>query len=83
MSVRLFLIMMNMSNQEFTQRRYAYQAKINQAPGLPLTTGLNGLEVNYKLERAAEMAVDRFVAPVLSPNGANAVQMEGVGGNGN
>jgi hypothetical protein len=54
-------------------------------PGLLLRTGLNGLEVNYKLgrEEVAEMAVDGFVAPVLSPNAANVTQVEGAGGNGN
>ncbi len=52
-------------------------------PGLPLTTGLNGLEVNYKLgcEIAAKMAVDRFVAQELNPNSANGAQAEGAGGN--
>jgi hypothetical protein len=47
-----------------------------------LTTGLNGLKVNYKLGRevAAEMALDGFAAPVLNPNTANVRQAEGVGG---
>jgi hypothetical protein len=46
-----------------------------------LTTGLNGLEINYKLGRevAAKMAVDGFAAPVLNPNTANVRQAEGVG----
>jgi hypothetical protein len=59
--------------------------KIKQVLGCPLTTGLNGLEENYKLgcKMAAEMAVDGFVAPVLNPNGANAAQVEGAGGNSN
>jgi hypothetical protein len=51
-----------------------------------LTTSLNGLEVNYKLEReiAAEMAVDGFVAPVLNLNAANVAQAGGgAGGNNN
>jgi hypothetical protein len=50
-----------------------------------LTTGLNGLKVNYKLVRevAAKMTVDGFEAPVLNPNAANVTQVKGVGGNGN
>ena len=49
-----------------------------------MTTGLNGLEVNYKLGRevAAKMTVDGFAAPVLSPNTANVTQAEGAGGDG-
>ncbi len=52
-------------------------------PSLPLTTGMDGLEVNYKLgsKIAAEMAVDGFVAPVLNPNAANVAQVKGTGGN--
>jgi hypothetical protein len=48
-----------------------------------LTTGLNGLEVNYKLGRevAAKMTVDDFKAPVLNPNAANVTQAEGTRGN--
>jgi hypothetical protein len=42
------LINMKMSLIEFSQRWYAYQAITKQAPGFPLITGLNGLEVNYK-----------------------------------
>jgi hypothetical protein len=52
-----------------------------------LRTGLNGLEVNYKLGRevAAKMAVDGFVAPVSSPIAGNVtqVEVEGAGGDGN
>jgi hypothetical protein len=50
-----------------------------------LTTGLNGLEVNYKLgsKIAAKMAFDGFVAPMLNPNAANVAQVEGAGRNGN
>jgi hypothetical protein len=50
-----------------------------------LTTGLNGLEVNYKLgcKIAAEMVIDGFVASELKPNTANVAQAEGAGGNGN
>ncbi len=49
-----------------------------------MRTGLNGLEVNYKLGRevAAEMTVDGFGAPVLNPNIANVTQVEGAGGDG-
>jgi hypothetical protein len=77
--------MMKMSNQEFTLGWYAYQAKINWVPGLPWTTGTNGLEVNHKLGRkiAAEMAVDGFMAPELIPNAANVAQAKGAGRNGN
>ncbi len=73
---------MKMSLIEFSQCWYAYQATTKQALGFPLTTGLNGLKVNYKLGRkvAAEMAVDGFAAPVLNPNTANVRQAEGVGG---
>jgi hypothetical protein len=73
---------MKMSLIEFSQRWYAYQAITKQALGIPLTTGLNGLEVNYKLGRevAAKMAVDGFAAPVLNPNAANMRQAKGVGG---
>ncbi len=37
---------------------------------MPLTTGMNGLEVNYTLGRevAAEMSVVGFRAPVLNPH---------------
>jgi hypothetical protein len=47
-----------------------------------LTTGLNGLEVNYKLGRkvAAKMTVDGFAAPVRNPNAANVTQAKGVEG---
>jgi hypothetical protein len=47
-----------------------------------LTTGLNGLKVNYKLGRevAVTMTVDGFAAPVLNPKIANVRQAEGVGG---
>jgi hypothetical protein len=76
---------MKRSHKDFIQRWQAYQANIKKAPGLPLRTGLNGLEVNYKLGRevAAKMVVDGFVAPLLNPNAANVTQVEGVGGNGN
>ncbi len=49
-----------------------------------MRTGLNGLEVSYKLGRevAAEIKVEYFVAPVLNPNAANVTQVEGVGGDG-
>ncbi len=76
------LINMKMSSIEFSQRWYAYQAITKQAPGFPLTMGLNGLEVNYKWGRevAAKMAADGFAAPVLNPSAANVRQVEGVGG---
>jgi hypothetical protein len=47
-----------------------------------LTTGINGLKVNYKLGRevAGKMAVDGFVAPVLNLKTAHVRQAEGVGG---
>jgi hypothetical protein len=47
-----------------------------------LTTGLNGLEVNYKLGREvmAKMTVDDFAAPMLNPNAANVTQVKGGGG---
>ena len=68
-------------------RWYAYQAITKRAPGFPLTTGMNGLKVNYKLGRevAAKMAVDGFVAPVSSPIAGNVtqVEVEGAGGDGN
>jgi hypothetical protein len=46
-----------------------------------LTTGMNGLEVYYKLGRevAAKMAVVGFVAIVLYPKTANKRHVEGVG----
>jgi hypothetical protein len=48
---------------------YPYQAITKQAPGFPLTMGMNSLKVNYKLGRevAAEMSVVGFEAPVLNP----------------
>jgi hypothetical protein len=60
---------------------YAYQAITKQDPGFPLTTGMNGLKVNYKLGRevAAEMSVVGFVAPVLNPKTANKRHVEDVG----
>jgi hypothetical protein len=75
-------INMKMSLIKFSQRWYAYQAISKQAPGLPLTTGLNGLKVNYKLGRevAAKMAADGFAAPVSNLNTVNVRQAEGVGG---
>jgi hypothetical protein len=41
--------------------------------GKVLTTGINGLEVNYKLGRevAAKMSVVGFEAPVLNPQTRN------------
>ncbi len=46
----------------------AYQTITKQASGFPLKTGINGLEVKYKLGRevAAEMSVVGFEAPVLN-----------------
>ncbi len=77
--------MMKMSNQEFTWLWYAYQEKISRVPGLPWTTGMNGLEVNHKLgcKIAVKMVVDGFVAPELNPNATNAAHAAGGGGNGN
>jgi hypothetical protein len=48
---------------------YIYQAITKQALGFPLTAGMNGLKVNYKLGRelAAKMAVVGFAAPVFKP----------------
>jgi hypothetical protein len=70
-----------MSCIEFSKHWYAYQAITKQALGFPLTMGMNGLEVNYKLGRevAAEMAVVGFAAPELNPKTANKRQAEGVG----
>ncbi len=70
-----------MSLIEFSQRWYAYQVITKQAPGFSLTTGMNGLKVNYKWGRdvAAKMAVVGFAAPVLNPKTANKRQVEGVG----
>jgi hypothetical protein len=80
-SVCLALIM-KMILKEYSQRWYAYRALTTKAPGFPLTTGLNGLKVNYKLGReiAAKMTVDGFAAPVLNPNTANVTQARGAGG---
>jgi hypothetical protein len=66
---------------EFSYCWYAYQAITKQALGFSLTTGMNGLEVNYKLgsEVAAKMAVIGFVAPVMNPKTANKRHAEGVG----
>jgi hypothetical protein len=46
-----------------------------------LTTGMNGLEVNYKLGRevAAKMSVVGFAAPVMNPKTANKRHAEEVG----
>jgi hypothetical protein len=77
--------MMKVSNQELTQRWYAYQVRMNQAPGFPLRTGMNGLEVNHQWgqEIMAKMAADGFVAPELNPDAATAAQAEGEGEKGN
>ena len=58
---------------ETSQRWYAYQAITKWAPGFPLTMGMNGLKVNYKLGRevAAKMSVVGFEAPVLNPQTRN------------
>jgi hypothetical protein len=71
-----------LSKHEFVQRWCTYQVKTNQAPGFPLRTGMNGLEVNHRLggKLAAKMAAEGFVAPELNPNTANAAQAEGGGG---
>ncbi len=81
-SVCLASIIMKMSLKEFSLHWYPYQAIIKQAPGFQLITGLNGLEVNYKLgsKVAAEITVDGFATPVLNPNAANVTQVEGAGG---
>ncbi len=44
-----------------------------RAPSFPLTTGMNGLEVNYKSGRevAAKMSVVGFEVPVLNPQTRN------------
>jgi hypothetical protein len=75
-------INMRMSLIECSQCWYAFQTITKQASGFPLTMGLNGLKVNYKLGRevAAKMAADGFTAPVLNPNTTNVRQAEGVGG---
>jgi hypothetical protein len=46
-----------------------------------LTTGMNGLKINYKLGRevAAKMSVVGFAAPVLNPKTANKRHAEDVG----
>ena len=64
---------------------YAYQARTNEAPGFPLRTGFNGLEVDpwVDQELMTKMAAGGFVAPELDPNAANAAQAEGGEGNGN
>ncbi len=43
--------------------------------------GMNGLEVNYKLDRevAAEMSVVGFAAPILNPKTMNERHAEDVG----
>jgi hypothetical protein len=77
--------MMKVSNQEFTQHWCTYQVRVNQAPGFPLGTGMNGLEVNHQGGQAivAKMVPDGFVAPELNPDTANAGQAEDEGGTGN
>ena len=55
------------------QHQYAYQVRMNQAPGFLLRTCFNGLEVNHQWgqEIVAKMAADGFVAPELNPSAAN------------
>jgi hypothetical protein len=67
------------------KRWYAYQARTNQAPGFPLRTGLNGLQMDHQLDQelVTEMATEGFVAPELDPNAVNAAQAEGGEGKGN
>jgi hypothetical protein len=76
--------MMKKSYQEYMQRWYDYQVRMNQMPGFPLRTSMNGLEVNHQWgqEIVAKMAADGFVAPELNPDAANAVQADGESGTG-
>ncbi len=66
---------------ETSQRWYTYQAITKQAPGFPLTMGMNGLKVNYKLGRevAAKMSVVGFEAPVLNTQTRNKRHEEDAG----
>jgi hypothetical protein len=69
----------------FAHRRYAYQARIDEAPGFPLRTGYNGLEVDPRVDQEllSKIATGGLVVPELDPNTANAAQAEGGEGNDN
>jgi hypothetical protein len=59
-----------------------HQARTNQAPGFPLRTGLNGLEVDHQWGQT-KMAAEEFVVAELDPNAVNAAQAKGGEGKGN
>jgi hypothetical protein len=70
-------------NKKIAQRWYAYQARTHEAPGFPLRTGNNGLEVDpwVDQELLTKMAKEGFVAQGLDTNAADAAQAEGGEGN--
>ncbi len=72
-------------NKNFVYRWYTYQARTNQAPGFPLRTGFNGLQVNHRVDQelVTKDATEGFLAPELDPNAANATQAEDGEGRGN
>jgi hypothetical protein len=69
----------------FVQRWYDYQARTNEAPGFPLRTGFNGLEVDHWVDQKllSDIVLGGFVVPELDPNAANAAQAGGGEGNDN
>jgi hypothetical protein len=76
---------LHLSRQKFVQCWCTYQARTNEAPGFPLRTGYNGLEVDPRVDQEllSKIAAGGFVVPELDPNAANAAQAEGSIGNDN
>jgi hypothetical protein len=74
-----------LSKQKNVQRWCSYQAGTNQVPGFPLRTGLNGLQVDHRVDQelVTKMAAEGFAVPEFNPNAANAAQAEGGEGRGN
>ncbi len=72
-------------NNFFAQHWYAYQARKNEVPGFPLTSGYNGLEVDPRADQEilSKIAAGGFMVPEFDLNAANAAQAEGGEGNDN
>jgi hypothetical protein len=70
-------------NKDFAQCWYAYQARTNEAPGIPLKTGYNGLWVDPWVDQKllSKIATGGLVVPEFAPNAVNAAQAEGGEGN--
>ncbi len=78
-------LQLHLSKNIFAECWYAYEARTNEAPGFPLRTGYNRLEVNHWVDQEllSKIAAGGFMAPELDPNAVNAAQAEGGEGNDN